>query len=70
MDNKKEKNTEGWWNPEPFSAKSKFHYMRNGMALCGKWAYLAGHLEEGNDSHPENCKICVKRKRLATLPEA
>lgn len=56
---------EGWWNPRPFSSASRFHYVRAGRSLCGKWARLfgAGSVEQGNDEHTENCAAC--RKRLA-----
>lgn len=55
----------GWWNPNPYSSrKPVFHYIgEDGRALCGKWLYLDGTLEEGNDNHSQNCAAC-KRKKL------
>jgi hypothetical protein len=53
----------GWWNPEPWRSTSKFHYVGlDGRALCGRWAYLKGDIEEGKDDHPDNCAACRKKK--------
>lgn len=62
---------EGWGNPQPFSARTKFHYYgSDGTALCGKWARLAGQptVEQGMDDHRDNCAECKRRlaKRAAT----
>ena len=43
---------------------TKWHYFRDGRSLCGKFALLlSGALEKGNDSSPDNCAAC-KRKKL------
>ena len=58
----------GWWNPMPYDSRSKFHYVaETGRSLCGRWAYLAGDIEDENDTHPYNCSAC-KKKKLALLP--
>ena len=60
----------GWWNPEPMRSTSKFHYIGlDGRALCGRWAYLRGDIEEGKDDHPDNCAAC-RRKKLAMNAKA
>jgi len=53
----------GWWNPQPLNPRSKFHYVGcGGKSLCGRWLYLAGDREEGNDTHRDNCPSCQKKK--------
>jgi hypothetical protein len=54
----------GWWNPRPFAANAKFHYVgEDGRTLCGKWAYMGlGEVEEGQDDHKDNCAECKRRK--------
>ena len=60
----------GWWNPKPFRSTSKFHYIgQDGRALCGRWAYLRGDIEEGRDEHPDNCAAC-RRKKLSRNAKA
>ena len=60
----KTKSKTGWWNPEQYSTRTKFHYVgEDGRTLCGKWGYIGfGELEEGNDIHSKNCCKCQKRK--------
>lgn len=53
---------EGWWNPQPLRPTSKYHYIREGWSLCGKWFYLRGEIEAGKDNHPENCAACRRKK--------
>ena len=60
----------GWWNPQPFNARSKFHYIgKDGRSLCRKWHYLKGTIEEGQDEHSDNCATC-KKKKLAMNAKA
>jgi len=58
-------NMEGWYRP---SNSRKWHYFKEGMSLCGKWALLrwksVGY-EYGNDNSPDNCASC--RRRLLKL---
>lgn len=53
---------QGWGNPRPFNAKSKFHYFVGGQSLCGKWGFFTGDIEEGQDDHSDNCPDCRKKK--------
>jgi len=40
----------------------KWHYMRKGRSLCGKWMIVGKlRLEQGNDTSPDNCKACMKK---------
>lgn len=50
---------EGWtW----IVGAAKWHYMRNGRSLCGKWMLLGKpELEQGNDSSPDNCVACRRK---------
>lgn len=48
----------GWGFP---ANSRKAHWFVAGRALCGKWFYL-GHTETGNDTSPDNCKACLKRR--------
>lgn len=53
----------GWWNPEPYKRRSKFHYVgTDGRSLCRRWGYIRGSIEEGQDNHSDNCAICRKKK--------
>ena len=55
----------GWWNPNPFISRGKFHYVGDdGRSLCGKWLYLKGDLDDSKDDHPDNCTACRKKKNL------
>jgi hypothetical protein len=38
-----------------------WHYFVGGRSLCRRWAIfkIAG-FEVGNDSSPDNCKVCLK----------
>ena len=59
----------GWWNPRPFNSRSKFHFVGvDRRSLCGKWAYLAGDIEDGNDEHIDNCAECRRRKAKEYKP--
>lgn len=56
----------GWWNPNPFDTRSKFHYAgEDGVSLCRKyrWMLLNGEPEEGQINHPDNCEACRKKKK-------
>jgi hypothetical protein len=56
----------GWWNPQPYSSRSKFHYVgTDSRSLCGKWARIDGCIEDGLDDHPDNCAAC--RRKLVRL---
>lgn len=55
----------GWWNPNPYNGRRRgcFHYVwSDRRSLCGRWAYIQGHIEEGQDAHVDNCAACRKRK--------
>jgi len=58
--------TEGWtWH----LGGRKWHYYRNKRALCGGVLMLihpSEGYEQGNDSSPENCTAC-KRKKAAEV---
>ena len=59
------KQEKGGWG---FPLKSrKAHYFVGPWSICRKWLYV-GKLEQGNDSSPDNCKICmrmlIKRKKM------
>ena len=59
-------NTEGWtW----FLNTPKWHYLRNGQSLCGRWMTF-GHpdLEQGNNLSTDNCITC-RNKILKELGE-
>lgn len=49
----------GWGFP---SNSKKAHYFHGGRSLCSRWAYW-GHLEQGDDESPDNCRECVRRKK-------
>lgn len=52
----------GWWNPRPYSANSKWHYIDvDGVSLCGKWAWLAGDTDNTRHDHLDNCKACMRK---------
>lgn len=54
----------GWWNPEPYLSRSRWHFIGpDGRSLCGKYLYVAGPLDQGEDNHPQNCRACVKKKQ-------
>jgi len=55
---------EGWGkilNLESQRMTSKYHYFREGMALCGKYMLEGGDgfLEDTHHYSDKNCKICV-----------
>lgn len=53
----------GWWNPEPLSQRSRWHWVtETGRTACGRYAYLRGTLEQGNDESAGNCAACRKKK--------
>jgi hypothetical protein len=57
---------QGWWNPQPFSSRSKFHYVgSDGRSLCGKWLYFKGDLDNSKDDHPDNCAACQRKRKAA-----
>ena len=58
---------EGW----AFITNSpKWHYLRNGRSLCGKWMVLrTTYFEQGNENSRDNCAAC-RKKRLAELAKA
>ena len=60
---------EGWWNPKPLCARSKYHYVREGRSLCGRWLYTRGETEIGKDDHPENCAACRRAKAGLDRPQ-
>lgn len=51
----------GWGRP---GTGKKWHYFNDAFSLCNKWGFYYGPLEQGNDSHADNCKEC-SRKKLA-----
>lgn len=58
----------GWWNPKPLAANSKWHFVRqDGATLCGRWLFLRGTIEHGNDGSADNCRQC--KNRLAKLQQ-
>ena len=62
-----EKNQQtGWWNPEPWRSTSKWHWVTvTGRTACGRYAYLRGDLEQGNDDSGDNCAACRKKRQKA-----
>ncbi len=61
------KPVEGWWRPDN---STRWHYLRGGRSLCGKWACLGQPvLAPGDDGHPDNCAAC-RKKRLAEIRKA
>jgi len=52
-----EKPKEGWGFPR---LSKKAHYFVDTMALCRKWGFYTGPLEQGNDKSPDNCAACMK----------
>lgn len=73
MAEKPQKQKQGWGNPRPYNANSKFHYFKNGIALCGKWMQMPFlELEEGMDDHRDNCAQCkkLKAKLIPSAPAA
>jgi hypothetical protein len=61
-----EKNLEGWtW----IIGTPKWHYMRKGFSLCGKWMLLGNPtLEQGKPFSLDNCKAC-KKKLFSEYPK-
>lgn len=59
MKTKTELNAEGWtW----LIGTAKWHYLRNGKSLCGKWGVVGKPtLEQGNNNSPDNCNMCRKK---------
>jgi hypothetical protein len=62
-------NSEGWtW----IIGSPRWHYMINGMSLCGKWLLLGKpKLELGNDTSLDNCKSCrakLEKKKIKAAP--
>ena len=58
MENKKVTEIkEGWGFP---GTSRKAHYFVDMTALCKKWGFYNGPLEQGNDSSPDNCAACMK----------
>lgn len=54
----------GWGNPDPLSAKAKFHfYGTDGRSLCGRYGRFAGlpTVEDAHDDHSANCKACKSK---------
>lgn len=51
-------NVEGWtW----LINATKWHYIRDGMSLCRRWAVLGNPTLEQDDSpSPDNCKACYR----------
>ena len=50
---------EGWtylWN------SPKWHYFRDGKSLCGRWMCLGSEFEAGNETSPDNCVTCMKKR--------
>jgi hypothetical protein len=54
-----EKLKEGW--TYLFGAP-KWHYFRDGRSLCGRWMCLGSDFEAGNDTSPDNCTTCTKKR--------
>jgi len=54
--------TEGW---VLLDNSRRAHYFRDGMSLCGKWAYLGTVYEEDTGvGSPDDCRRCgVKRDK-------
>lgn len=55
---------EGWGFP---ANSRKAHYFVDMMALCRKYGFYRGTLEQGNDESPDNCAEC---KRLLSKRKA
>lgn len=57
---------EGWGFP---GTSRKAHYFVDMMALCRKWGFYNGPLEQGLDESPDNCAACKKElaKRKAKV---
>lgn len=52
---------EGWTK---FSNSTKWHYLRGGTSLCGKFMALGNPATElGNDESPDNCAACKRKLR-------
>jgi len=59
---------EGWYK---FSNAAKWHYMRAGRSLCGKWGMLArmdpGSTEPFDESStkpgPDDCVSCWRKRK-------
>ena len=59
----------GWWNPEPWRSTSKWHWVtETGRTACGRYAYLRGDLEHGNDESGDNCSACRKKRQKVPAP--
>lgn len=48
---------EGWGFP---GQSRKAHYFVDGTALCRKWGFYRGPVDQGNDDSPDNCSACMK----------
>ncbi len=53
---------QGWQHP--FNTK-KWHYFRDRMSLCGRWALLGGNDVGELDlfGSPDNCKECERKRK-------
>ena len=52
--------SQGWARPE---RSRKWHYFHQDIrSLCMKWMFFGGGHEKGNDTSPDNCKECRRRK--------
>lgn len=67
------KHTEGWTY---LLNSPKWHYFREGRALCGRFLLLGNpELEQGNEASADNCSSCRRKlekeraKRAAIPPE-
>lgn len=57
---------EGWgqlFNADTGCMTKKWHYFRKGLSLCGRYMYFGRmDLSTDLDTHPDNCKKCMKIK--------
>lgn len=55
--------SEGWMAEAPLHCR-RYHYIRGGMALCGKWGLYRGSLvphAPGSPKGNEDCAGCYRR---------
>lgn len=47
------------WHIFGFGSDGEFHYVRNGVSLCGRWAY-DGDTFQPHIAPRSNCAACIK----------
>ena len=58
----------GWGRP--YGAR-RFHYFGlDRRSLCGRYGLMQTGLEEGRDTHSDNCAVCARQKAARPVAAA